>query len=1020
MAGKQKRRADDAATRSGVDTGDRAATSRTCILVLGMHRSGTSALTRVLSLMGCALPRQLLVADPTNETGHWEPLQLVLLHERMLAEAGSRWDDWRTFDMAALPTERMRYYRDEIARILHEEYGDAPIIVVKDPRICRFVSFFSEAALSAGYEVRSVVMFRNPLEVCESLERRNGMAREQAALLWLRHVLDAERESRNAPRAIVDYDSLLSDWRGCLADLDSDLGIDWPVAIDKAAAQIDAFLAPEMRHHNHSAEALLLDPLLQGWIANALDVLTELARIADTSDGHAKLDAIHDGFENASPLLSGIQTHLNRVRGELQNVLTQRASEVDAISSRSNVRIAALQLEARRAKARMASLRRALSNVYESNSWKITAPARRLKQASTSCLPALHRVYRSLRLPLFLRRSLHRSLLVLSPRLYRAVIDLARKDTDGSPSGGFEDRRSQDMNMSMEHPPLFSVIIPIHDRTDLLREAIESVLRQSFRDLELILITDGSPPSTMSVVESYGALPNVRIFSFPKSSGNAVRGRNKGILEARGKYVSFLDSDDLATTDRLQITKDVFEKENCDVVYGAWRAILDGSRQVDGLVDGQLIVSPQCGVSELKETCVPCQSTVSVRKRVLDEFGYLKPRMQYREDHELWLRLAHFGARFRPTTSQLASLRLHSGNNELNFKPDDAHWKQLLESEYDRRGPRPRKIVYLVGNLNPSGGLLMVVRHAEIFMSFGHDVTIFNLAESGNLRDWLPACDVPVINFNEHTPDYHLSNIDLCIATYWMTVEVARELDAARKAYLVQSDERLFYTDASDKQRVAGTYWGDFDFIVVSEWIGNFLQREFGRNDWKLVPNGIDTKLFNNAVPRRNRDVFRVLIEGPLSVSWKGVADAYHAVADLPVEIWMVTSDIAPPDDWRVSKWFKSVDQATMAEIYNSCDVLVKLSRMESYCLPAMEAMACGCAVVIGAVDGEIEYLRPGENCILVDRGSRTQAKEAVERLKADRELLDRLVAGGLETAAGYSLHRTRDALADLMEEWLA
>ena len=73
------------------------AAKRRVVLILGMHRSGTSAVARVVNLLGAALPKKLLEAAPGNEAGHWEPIELVSLHDRMLAEAGSRWEDFRPF-----------------------------------------------------------------------------------------------------------------------------------------------------------------------------------------------------------------------------------------------------------------------------------------------------------------------------------------------------------------------------------------------------------------------------------------------------------------------------------------------------------------------------------------------------------------------------------------------------------------------------------------------------------------------------------------------------------------------------------------------------------------------------------------------------------------------------------------------------------------------------------------------------------------------------------------------------------
>lgn len=101
---------------------------------------------------------------------------------------------------------------------------------------------------------------------------------------------------------------------------------------------------------------------------------------------------------------------------------------------------------------------------------------------------------------------------------------------------------------------LFSVIIPIYDRVALLDEAIRSILDQDMNDWELLLVCDGSPPETLAVVQQYSNHPRVRVLHLPKSSGNAVRARNKGILEARGKLLAFLDSDDRAEPDRLTST----------------------------------------------------------------------------------------------------------------------------------------------------------------------------------------------------------------------------------------------------------------------------------------------------------------------------------------------------------------------------------------------------------------------------------------------------------------------------------
>ncbi len=218
-----------------------------------------------------------------------------------------------------------------------------------------------------------------------------------------------------------------------------------------------------------------------------------------------------------------------------------------------------------------------LNEIYISKAWKL---AMLLRQARVKLLPPNSKAFKFAR------------------KIYR-TFTLVRKPKNvisppiGSPT-----------------PPLISVVIPIFDRTELLIESIESILRQTYQNFELILVCDGSPKETLEIVEHYEKTsPKVRAYYFKNNSGNAVRGRNKGIKEARGDYLAFQDSDDIAESDRLQNSLDTIVKFNADIVYGGWRALVDGTREI-GIKDGQEIFRPDCDLNLLREVCVPCQSTV--------------------------------------------------------------------------------------------------------------------------------------------------------------------------------------------------------------------------------------------------------------------------------------------------------------------------------------------------------------------------------------------------------------------------
>jgi hypothetical protein len=96
--------------------------TQTCILVLGMNRSGTSALTSMLSLLGATLPRDLNKGTPSDIVDYWEPLPLVECHNEMLWVIGSRWNDWRPFRPDNLPAGSFDNFKGKIAGLVETQF----------------------------------------------------------------------------------------------------------------------------------------------------------------------------------------------------------------------------------------------------------------------------------------------------------------------------------------------------------------------------------------------------------------------------------------------------------------------------------------------------------------------------------------------------------------------------------------------------------------------------------------------------------------------------------------------------------------------------------------------------------------------------------------------------------------------------------------------------------------------------------------------------------------------------------
>ncbi|MEQ8856289.1 glycosyltransferase [Gimesia sp.] len=562
---------------------------------------------------------------------------------------------------------------------------------------------------------------------------------------------------------------------------------------------------------------------------------------------------------------------------------------------------------------------------------------------------------------------------------------------------------------------LVSFVIPVYDRTFELKEAIESCLNQTVSEIEVIIVTDGSPPDTLAVLDKYSHHPKVKIFHYYDNSGNAVRGRNKGILEATGKYIAFLDSDDIADKNRIKKSLNVMERYNADVVYGAYKIKMDNSREINGLHDGRVIESPDCDLQFLKEICVPCQSTVMIRRAALLDVGGLKPEMCYCEDYELWLRLAYFGYKFKATRDVLVTLRIHKGNNELNFIEESDYWKQEALRQYQTRAKKLQKIVFIIPGTGISGGIAVVLHHAKKLMEQKFDVSCINLDVTfGNSINWFPEHNVPIYQLSNL--DMRVDNIDVAIATGWNTVEILNQLEPKRKLYFVQSDERRFYTDEATKKLVHQTYLTDCEYVTMACWIQKWLKDEFG-HDSEYVPNGLDQNMFfhdQEILPKEKK--VRVLLEGPVDIPFKGMKEAYAAVKDLNCELWIISSSGKIPAEWKYDRLFEKVDIHKMRNIYSSCDIFLKMSRVESFCYPPLEAMACGCSVVVSEVTGLEEYAIDNYNSLIVKPGDVAEAKMAVRTLIENVELRHQLIENGYKTAEEWTWSDSKRTFAKILK----
>jgi glycosyltransferase involved in cell wall biosynthesis len=210
---------------------------------------------------------------------------------------------------------------------------------------------------------------------------------------------------------------------------------------------------------------------------------------------------------------------------------------------------------------------------------------------------------------------------------------------------------------------LVSVVIPTYNRATYVCEAVESVLGQSFRDVEIIVVDDGSTDETASILSRYGDA--IRYFHQP-NSGQSVA-RNRGILAATGRYVAFLDSDDTYYPDKLA-EQVAFMEARPEIAF-CWTDYSQGptipekpqGRSPCVTTDDERIFDRLC------RSNVICTVTVMVRQDSFAASGLFDPVLRASEDYDLWLRLANArrGA-FLPRI--LTHVRDHDGRTMGTFE----------------------------------------------------------------------------------------------------------------------------------------------------------------------------------------------------------------------------------------------------------------------------------------------------------------------------------------------------------------
>lgn len=181
---------------------------------------------------------------------------------------------------------------------------------------------------------------------------------------------------------------------------------------------------------------------------------------------------------------------------------------------------------------------------------------------------------------------------------------------------------------------MISVVLPVYDQPGLLREALESIQKQSVEDVEVVVVDDASEDAISPVVSEFGEW--IRLVCHETNQG-AAAARNTGIEHAMGKYIAFLDADDIWEPTKLEKQRTIFEHadDNVGLVYtGFVQYELDGTKW-----ERYPEARGDIYIKELERDRIHPTSTVMVRRDVLGNVGGFDTALPSRQDYDLWIRI---------------------------------------------------------------------------------------------------------------------------------------------------------------------------------------------------------------------------------------------------------------------------------------------------------------------------------------------------------------------------------------------
>ncbi len=667
------------------------------------------------------------------------------------------------------------------------------------------------------------------------------------------------------------------------------------------------------------------------------------------------------------------------------------------------------------------------------------------------------------------------------PKTLAALDDFAAWKDEFAATGASQASRSEDLDENLRIPfqtPTIDIVVCIHNALDDVKICLDATLRRSPKMRQLILVNDGSDAATSQWLREFTDTIDVpvQLIHNPEQRGYTIAA-NQGLRATPADYVVLLNSDTIPTRGWLERLVACGESDEKIGIIGplsnaaSWQSVPQrfaesGDWEVNELPDG---ISPDDVAAQLAlhhQPTYPRAQLINgfclvIKRRMFNELGYLDeatfPR-GYGEENDFCLRAVAAGfelaiaddcyvfhAKSKSFTHARRLELVKDADKILHGKHSPETVENACAGLRDSAGLAtarqrfaelqvarpPFSILYLLPLRGTAGGIHSVVQEAGGLRRRGVFAQVaIRQRDADFYRATYPAADAELFYTFESESELvtYANAFDVAVATQHGSIDLLSWLAMANPAllpaYYVQDYEPNFYptSDAAHHHaRESYTRVPGCVLFAKTDWIREKVTAEHGVEVHKVIPS-IDRDIYHADSPvEKTYDVCAMIRPGSSVRNPELTAAILKQLDGRNTAVFGCEAD--DPfwtDNAYVGDIMGVLRRDQVAALLRRSKLFIDLSEYQAFGRTGLEAMACGCAVVLPEAGGSDEYAIDGSNCLRVDTGDREAILAAIHRLLDDDQLRSCQIKAGLETANGFSIDRAAESVQKLFTRELA